>query len=208
MKNSKELSTLLTSIHCINFTGSRDSDIHNIVEYSFKRLFGANTNLITLACIGKTKEQMMPEIMHVLELDTQYKKHFEEIEPMKLKAPTVYTVLVDWVNDSGDDDTQAYLFSTLEKAKAHLRKEALADLEAYRGDEVYCDEGCDTAFVKELRDEFDDDFGIVDSEDLADWVVLATPTLYSSCKQGRYAEDHFNVRIVESVIDEIKKEEK
>ena len=79
MKNTKELTTILTAIYCLNYTSEhRDADIHKIVEYAFRRLFGANTNLITLCCIGNSKEQMMPEIMKVLEHDTQYKQYLEE----------------------------------------------------------------------------------------------------------------------------------
>jgi len=75
MKNLKEVQAILTSIYCINFTSKhRDADIHKIVEYAFYRVFGANTNLITLCCVGKTKKQIMPEIMEVLATDTEYKK--------------------------------------------------------------------------------------------------------------------------------------
>lgn len=78
MKNTKEVQAILTAIHCINYTSKHsDKDIHKIVEYAFRRLFGANTNLITLCCIGKTKEQMMSEIMQVLEADTQYAKYIK-----------------------------------------------------------------------------------------------------------------------------------
>ena len=78
MRNTKEIQAILTAIHCINYTnGNKDNDIHLIVDYAFRRLFGANTNLITLCCIGKTKEQIMPEIMQVLEADTQYKKYID-----------------------------------------------------------------------------------------------------------------------------------
>jgi len=76
MKNTKEIQALLTAIYCINYTSeNRDTDIHKIVEYAFRRLFGANTNLITLCCIGKSKEQIMPEIMRVLDADTQFTKY-------------------------------------------------------------------------------------------------------------------------------------
>jgi len=73
MKNTKEVQAILTAIYCINYTSeNRDSDI---AEYAFRRLFGANTNLITLCCVGKTKEHIMPEIMQVLDTDTQYTKY-------------------------------------------------------------------------------------------------------------------------------------
>ena len=80
MKNIKEVQAILTAIHCINYTSEhRDKDIHKIVEYAFRRLFGANTNLITLCCIGKTKDQIMPEVIKVLEDDTQYKQYLENV---------------------------------------------------------------------------------------------------------------------------------
>lgn len=79
MKNAKELKAILTAIYCINFTSEhRDKDIDRIVEYAFRRLLEANTNLLILCCVGKTKEQIMPEIMQVLEMDTEYKKFIEK----------------------------------------------------------------------------------------------------------------------------------
>ncbi len=79
MKNTKEVQAILTAIYCMNYTSeNKDTDIQKILDYAFRRLFGANTNLITLCCIGKSKEQMMPEIMKMLENDTEYKKYFQE----------------------------------------------------------------------------------------------------------------------------------
>ena len=79
MRNTKEVQAILTAVFCINYTCEhRDMDIHKILEYAFRRLFGANTNLITLCCVGKSKEQIMPEIMQVLEHDTQYKQYLQE----------------------------------------------------------------------------------------------------------------------------------
>ena len=56
----------------------RDKDITLVLDYAFRRLFSANTNLLILSCIGKTKEQMMPEIMQLLESCTQYRTYLEE----------------------------------------------------------------------------------------------------------------------------------
>ena len=79
MRNTKEIQSILTAIYCINYTRlPRDVDIHNILNYAFYRLFGTNTNLITLCCIGRNKEQMLPEVINMLESDTQYKKYLEE----------------------------------------------------------------------------------------------------------------------------------
>ena len=49
-----------------------------VLDYAFRRLFGANTNLLLLSCIGKTKEQMMPEVRKMLKTYTQYEKYLEE----------------------------------------------------------------------------------------------------------------------------------
>ena len=84
MRNTNEIQAILTAVHCINYTNEhRDDDIHKIVDYAFRRLFGANTNLITLCCVGKSKEQIMPEIMQVLGVDTQYQKYLEELKERK-----------------------------------------------------------------------------------------------------------------------------
>lgn len=78
MKNSKEVKAILTAIFAINRTGEHeDKDISLLLDYAFRRMFGANTNLLLLACLGKTKEQIMPEVMQVLRTDTQYEKYLE-----------------------------------------------------------------------------------------------------------------------------------
>ena len=79
MKHSNEIQAILTAIFAINRTNEHeDKDITLILDYSFRRLFGANTNLLLLSCIGKTKEQIMPEVMKILNESTQYKKYLEE----------------------------------------------------------------------------------------------------------------------------------
>ena len=79
MKNTKEVQAILTAILCINQTNDhRDDDIAKTCDYAFRRLFGSNTNLLMLCCVGRSKEEMMPEIIQVLEQDTAYKKYLEE----------------------------------------------------------------------------------------------------------------------------------
>ncbi len=78
MKNTKEVLTILTAIFCLNRTGNEDKDVSLILEYAFRRLFGANTNLLILACLGQTRETMGVQIMKLLEKETQYKKYMEE----------------------------------------------------------------------------------------------------------------------------------
>ena len=79
MKNTNEVQAILTAIFAINRTSEReDKDITLVLDYAFGRLFGANTNLLILSCIGKTKEQIMPEVMQLLKADTQYEKYLKE----------------------------------------------------------------------------------------------------------------------------------
>lgn len=79
MKNMKEVQPILTAIFCMNRTSEHeDKDISQMLDYAFRRLFGANTNLLILSCIGQTKEALMPTIMELIENETQYKKYLEE----------------------------------------------------------------------------------------------------------------------------------
>ena len=79
MKNTKEIKSILIAILCINRTnGNTDNDIEKLCDYAFRRLFGTNTNLLTLACIQRTKEEMMPELLQILGEETQYLKYWEE----------------------------------------------------------------------------------------------------------------------------------
>ena len=73
MRNTKEIKPILTALYCINFLGNKDDDIDKILKYAFNSIFNSNTNLLTLACIGKTKESAMPEILHLLKEETLYK---------------------------------------------------------------------------------------------------------------------------------------
>ena len=74
MRNTKEIKLILTALHCINFLGNKDEDIDKILKYAFNSLFNSNTNLLTLACVGKTKESAMPEILQLLKEETLYKE--------------------------------------------------------------------------------------------------------------------------------------
>ena len=77
MKHTDEVQPILTAIFAINRTNEHEG-ITLVLDYSFRRLFGANTNLLLLSCIGKSKEEIMPEVMQVLDEGTQYKKYLEE----------------------------------------------------------------------------------------------------------------------------------
>lgn len=78
MKNTKEIQPILTAIFCLNRTGERNEQIDKVCDYAFRRLFGANTNLLSLACIGQTKEDMEKQVQDLLEQETEFKKYLEE----------------------------------------------------------------------------------------------------------------------------------
>ena len=79
MKHENEVQAILTAIFAINRTNEHEEkDISLILDYAFRRLFGTNTNLLLISCIGKMKEQMMPEVREVLKTYTQYEKYLEE----------------------------------------------------------------------------------------------------------------------------------
>ena len=81
MNHTNEVKALLTAIFALNRTSEHeDKDITRILDYAFRRLFGANTNLLILACTGRTKEQILPEVMQILTADTQYEKYLEEYQ--------------------------------------------------------------------------------------------------------------------------------
>lgn len=78
MRNLKEVKPLLTAIYCINRTGSKDEEIEKILDYAFNRLFNHNTNLLKLACVGRTKKDAMPEIIQILKEDTSMVMSYED----------------------------------------------------------------------------------------------------------------------------------
>lgn len=75
MKNTKELQPILTALWCLNHTSdNKDKDIENILEYAFGSFFGANTNLLILATVGKSREEMYLEVLEMLTQTTRYKE--------------------------------------------------------------------------------------------------------------------------------------
>ncbi|MBR6778747.1 MAG: hypothetical protein IKM43_01155 [Clostridia bacterium] len=77
MKNLKELKALLSAIHCLNITGQRDKDITLLCEYTFNRIFGGTANLLSLACVGRKKDDIMPEIEQLLKEETKFIEYKE-----------------------------------------------------------------------------------------------------------------------------------
>jgi len=81
MKNIKELYSILTAIQCINQTnGHRDEDIANLLKYTSIYITNSNYNMLTLSCIGRTKEEVMPELNKLLGEETKYLKFLERMK--------------------------------------------------------------------------------------------------------------------------------
>lgn len=78
MRNTKEIQPILAAIFCLNRTSERNEKIDLVCDYAFRRLFGANTNLLALMCVGQTKETMEQQVNELLEKDTEFKKYLEE----------------------------------------------------------------------------------------------------------------------------------
>ena len=198
MKTTKEIVPILTALHCINYTGPRDNDIYNITEYAFRRIIGANTNLITLACVGKTKDEVMPEVLKMLELDTNYHK-YEKSDSMKLRPAKIYNVLVDWITEE-ESEVKSFLFSTRARALEQFKKECLQEIEFRKGDSVYCDEDSEK-HLNEMIAKYDEHFNIMNREENADYVIECSENYFSCYKESRYSEYHINIRIIEQAMD-------
>lgn len=71
MRNTKEIKAILTALYCLNQTGHDDQDITKILKYAFNRILNCNTNMLTLICCGRTKQEIMPDIIQLLKEDTK-----------------------------------------------------------------------------------------------------------------------------------------
>lgn len=79
MKNTKELHALVTAVYCINKTnGNEDKNITNLCRYIFLRCINGNPNMLDILCSGKSKKELLPYLMQILEEETKYNKFMEE----------------------------------------------------------------------------------------------------------------------------------
>lgn len=78
MKNLKQLQPILAAIHCINQTSEhKDENIYKLLEYAFIHILEGTLDILSLYCIGKTKEEIMPEIDEMLKSETKYHEFIE-----------------------------------------------------------------------------------------------------------------------------------
>lgn len=79
MKHTKEMHALITAVYCINKTnGSEDKDITNLCRYIFLHCLNGNPNMLDILCIGKTKDELLPYLIQILEEETLFQKYMED----------------------------------------------------------------------------------------------------------------------------------
>ncbi len=83
MRNTKELKVIFGVLFYLNRLGNEDPDITNLLNYAHERIFGCNTNLLTLACVGRTKDECMGEIHQLLKEDTKYHEYIARQEALR-----------------------------------------------------------------------------------------------------------------------------
>ena len=83
MKNTKEIRTIFAILYYLNRLGNNDKDVENVINYAFDRIFQQNTYMLLLACIGRTKETSMDEIIKILEQDTQFHEYMKRQEDLR-----------------------------------------------------------------------------------------------------------------------------
>ena len=61
---------------------NENTDIRELIEYAFDRIFNHNTAMLMLACLGRTLEDSREELNQILKQDTkffEYKQRRKEI---------------------------------------------------------------------------------------------------------------------------------
>lgn len=79
MKNTKEIQAILAAVFCLNYARQEkdefNKDLSQIIDYAFRRIYGANTNLLILSSIGKTYEEMKQEVTELLKQETKFEDY-------------------------------------------------------------------------------------------------------------------------------------
>lgn len=75
MRNETQLMPILKALFVLNRTGANDKDMSLILDYAFRTFHCCNTNILSLVCAGKTKEDMLPIVEQLLEEETNYMKY-------------------------------------------------------------------------------------------------------------------------------------
>ena len=72
MRHTDEIHAILSAIYCINETTAKDKDIAKLIEYAFYRVYKEGVYNLKELCTGKQKSGVMPDLMLILESETEY----------------------------------------------------------------------------------------------------------------------------------------
>ena len=72
MRHTDEIHAILTAIYCINETTAKDEDITKIIEYTFYRVYKEGVYDLKELCAEKQKSDIMPDLMSILQSETEY----------------------------------------------------------------------------------------------------------------------------------------
>ena len=76
MRHTNEIHAILTAIYCINETTAKDEDIAKLIEYVFYRVYKEGVYELKELCAEKQKSGVMPDLISILESETEYINHF------------------------------------------------------------------------------------------------------------------------------------
>ena len=72
MRHTDEIHAILTAIYCINETTNKDEDIAKLIEYAFYRVYKEGVYDLKELCVEKQKSDVMPDLMSILQSETEY----------------------------------------------------------------------------------------------------------------------------------------
>ena len=73
MRHTAEIHAILTAIYCINETTNKDEDIAKLIEYAFYRVYKEGVYDLKKLCTDKQKSGVMPDLMLILQSETEYR---------------------------------------------------------------------------------------------------------------------------------------
>ena len=73
MRHTDEIHAILTAIYCINETNAKDETVAKLIEYAFYRLYKEGVYNLKELCTQKQKSDVMPDLLLLLESETEYR---------------------------------------------------------------------------------------------------------------------------------------
>ena len=72
MRHTAEIHAILTANYCINETTTKDEDVAKLIEYAFYRVYKEGVYELKEICKEKQKSDVMPDLMSILQSETEY----------------------------------------------------------------------------------------------------------------------------------------